>query len=106
MMTKGPSRKQVLVSITIVNSNKIMVLSNKHVTHINRMFKDIKSDIIADFIRADYRGFMIITNKVVSISNLNIIEKYKILDIFYLIEDTNISITSNQELSKSLLNLT
>ena len=117
--TKGLFRKQVLVSITMVNSNRIIVLSNKHVANINKILKDIKSDVIVEFIRANYRGLMIITNKVVSTSNFNTIEKYiknvdvinsnnisfsrlpqsksylKILGIPDLIKDTNISITSD-----------
>jgi len=117
--TKGLFRKQVLVSITMVNSNRIIVLSNKHVANINKILKDIKSDVIVEFIRANHRGLMIITNKVVSTSNFNTIEKYiknvdvinsnnisfsrlpqsksylKILGIPDLIKDTNISITSD-----------
>ena len=96
-----------------------MVLSNKHVVNINKVLKDIKSDVMANFIRANHRGLMIITNKVASTSNFNTIEKYiknvdvvdsndisssrlpqsksylKILDIPDLIKDTDISITSN-----------
>lgn len=103
----------------MVNSNRIMVLSNKHVVNINKVLKDIKSDVMANFIRANHRGLMIITNKVTSTSNFNTIEKYiknvdvvdsndisssrlpqsksylKILDIPDLIKDTDISITSN-----------
>ena len=119
MTTKDPFRKQVLVPITMVNSNRIMVLSNKHVVNINKVLKDIKLDVMANFIRANHRGLMIITNKVTSTSNFNTIEKYiknvdvvdsndisssrlpqsksylKILDIPDLIKDTDISITSN-----------
>lgn len=103
----------------MVNSNRIIVLSNKHVANINKILKDIKSDVIVEFIRANHRGLMIITNKVVSTSNFNTIEKYiknvdvinsnnisfsrlpqsksylKILGIPDLIKDTNISITSD-----------
>ena len=53
-----------------------MVLSNKHVVNINKVLKDIKSDVMANFIRANHRGLMIITNKVASTSNFNTIEKY------------------------------
>ena len=96
-----------------------MVLSNKHVANINRALKDIKSDVITDFIRADSRELMITISKVASTSYLNTIENYiknidvvdsnnvmsprlpqsksylKILDIPYLIEDTNILITAD-----------
>ena len=101
------------------NSEKFMVLSNKHVANINRALKDIKSDVMTDFIRADSRGLMITINKVASTSYLNTIENYiknidvvdsnnvmsprlpqsksylKILGIPYLIEDTNILITAD-----------
>jgi len=47
-----------------------------HVSNINRLLKDIKSEISADFIHSNNKGVVIITNKIVSTSNLNIIEKY------------------------------
>ena len=116
---KDPSRKQVLMSMSLVNSKKFMVLFCKHVTNINRALKNIKSDIMVDYIRADHRGFVITTNKVTLGLNLNTIEKYiknvdiinsdkvialrlpqsksylKILGIPYLIKDTNIPIISD-----------
>ena len=119
MMTKRPSRKQIIFLMSSNNSEKFMVLSNKHVANINRALKDIKSDVMTDFIRADSRGLMITINKVASTSYLNTIENYiknidvvdsnnvmsprlpqsksylKILDIPYLIEDTNILITAD-----------
>ena len=113
------SRRQVLVSMSSVNSSKFMILSNKHVSNINKVLKEIKSDIMADFAWTNSIGLIITTNKVVFSLNLNTIEKYiknvdiinsdniivprlpqfklflKILDIPYLIEDTNIFITSD-----------
>jgi len=53
MMTKGPSRRQVLVSISLMNSNLFMVMYSIHVTNINKALKDIKSDTMTDFIWAD-----------------------------------------------------
>jgi len=91
-------------------------LSCKHVTNINKALKNIK---FVDYIRNNYRGLTITINKVTSALDLNTIEKYiksinsvdfdniimlkllqsksylKILDIPYLIEDSNVSITSN-----------
>ena len=32
------------------NIERFMAMSNKHVVNINRLLKDIKSDIVADFI--------------------------------------------------------
>ena len=94
-----------------------MVLSNKHISNINRTLKEIKSDIMADFIWADNRGLIITTNKVTATSDLNTIENYiknsnvidlnkvmfsrllyfksylKILGILYFTKDTNVPIT-------------
>ena len=110
------------------NLEKIIKLSNKYVANINRALKDIKSDIMADFIYADNRGFTIITNKVASTLDLNTIKKYiknvdvvdldnvrapslpqskwyfKILGIPYLIKDMNVSIFAN--IVKTVLKLT
>ena len=76
MMTKNPSRKQVLVSISLMNSNKFIAMSNIYVANINRVLKSIKSDTMADFIWADQRGLTITTNKVTSMLDLNIIDRY------------------------------
>jgi len=62
--------------ISLDNTIKIMVLFNKHIANINRALKEIKLEVIADFIWANNKGFSIITNKVVSNSDLNIIKKY------------------------------
>ena len=119
MNFKSPSQRQVFVSINQLNSAKFIVLSNKHISNINRALKDIKSDTVADFIHAYQQGLTITTNKVALLSILSTIEKYiknidafdsediiasrlpqsksylKILGIFYLIKDTNTSITSD-----------
>ena len=105
--------------MSLVNLERFMVLSNKHVSNINRTLKEIKSDIMADFIWADNRRLIITTNKVTATSDLNTIENYiknsnvinldkvmfsrllqfksylKIFGIFYFTEDTNVSIISD-----------
>jgi len=50
MMMKDSSKRQVLVFMSLENSNKFMVLSYKYITNINRALKDINLDVIADFI--------------------------------------------------------
>ena len=70
MITKGSSRRQVIILMSLNNFQKFMLLSNKHVFNINRTLKDIKSDIMADFICTNNRGLIITTNKVVLILNL------------------------------------
>jgi len=80
MTTKRPSRKQIIFLMSSNNSEKFIVLSNKHVANINRALKDIKSDVITDFIRADSRELMITINKVASTSYLNCYDsKLKVL---------------------------
>jgi len=66
MIIKRPSRKQIIVPISSNNLEKFIMLSDKHIVNINRAFKDIKSDVMTDFIRADSRELTITTNKVAS----------------------------------------
>jgi len=51
MTTKGLFRKQVIISINGDNKTKFMKDNSNHVTHLNRTLKNIKSDIMVDFIR-------------------------------------------------------
>jgi len=48
--TKSLSEKQVLAPMSSDNVTKIMVLFNKHIANINRALKEIKSEVIAEFI--------------------------------------------------------
>lgn len=50
MTTKDSSRKPILVSISLDKTNKIIALSNKYVANINRALKEIKSEVIVNFI--------------------------------------------------------
>ena len=50
MTTKRLSRKQIIVLINIDNRNKFVAKVNAHISNINRVLKNIKSDIKADFI--------------------------------------------------------
>ena len=50
--------------------------SNAHVYNINRVLKNIKLEIIADFICLDNKDIIITTNKVVSTLDLQTIERY------------------------------
>jgi len=74
MMTKDSLRRQVLVFMSLMNSNKFMTLSGIHIANINRALKGTKSDTIADFIWADQRG-IITTDKAVFMLDLNTIKK-------------------------------
>jgi len=50
MTTKGPSKKQVIVLINNNNKTKFMEDSCNHVTNLNRALKNIKLEIMVDFI--------------------------------------------------------
>lgn len=119
MAIKRLSRRQVLVLMSLVNSGKFMVLSNKYMFNISRALKKIKSNIMANFIWINSRELIITTTKVAFSLDLNSIEKYiknvnvinsdnimvprlpqsklflKILGILYLVEDTSFPIISN-----------
>jgi len=74
--TKDPSRKQIIISISMNNSEKIILQANEHILNINRLLKCIKSNVSANYVCSNNKEFIIITNKVAAISDLNIIEKY------------------------------
>ena len=91
-----------------------MIQSNVHIANINRLLKGVKSEISADYIHSDNKEIVIMTNKIATFSDLNIVEKYmkelndielnnimssrlpqfksylKILGIPYFLEDTNL----------------
>ena len=50
MMTKGPSRKQVIIPIVKNNINKFMKNSLIHMTNLNRNLRNAKSKVLVDFI--------------------------------------------------------
>ena len=127
MTTNRPSHKQIIVSMSIDNANKFVKESSIHITNINRTLKNIKSDVIADFIHVKNKGVVISINKIASPLDLQSIEKYiksthcievdqmepprlpqsklylKIIGIPYLSEQTNAYIISN-DIEKILTN--
>ena len=54
------------------NNNKIkfIALFNNHIANLNRVLKNIKSDVIAYYTCIDKNGIIIVTNKVTSLSDL------------------------------------
>jgi len=50
MTTRGLSQKQVIISMSKTNVNKIIASSLDHVTNINRALKNIKSKVMVDYI--------------------------------------------------------
>ena len=116
MTTKDPSRKQIIIFMSTNNTERVIVQSNIHISNINRLLKDIKSEIYANFICSNKRSIILTTNNITSTLDMQTIEKYiknlnnidsneiisprlfqsksylKILDISYFIKDTNLPI--------------
>jgi len=119
MTIQSLSWKQIIVFIDKDNFTKFMALSSIHIVNLDRFLKNIKSNIIADYIWAELIDITIVTNKVATLSDLQVIENYvknvenvnleniktlrlpqskfylKIIGISYLMKNTNVSITLN-----------
>jgi len=117
--TKSLLRKQVIIPMSNNNKTKFMEDSCTYISNLNRALKNIKSNIIVNFVYQEITDIVIITNKIVSDLKLQIIKRYikninsiedkgvnvpqlpqsksylKIIGIPYLREDTNTSITSD-----------
>ena len=50
MTTKGSLQKQIIVSMGNNNITKFIALSSIHIANLNRSLKNIKLNIIADYI--------------------------------------------------------
>jgi len=50
MMTKGPSRKQVIVPMSKDNNSNFMKNSALYVANINRQLRNVKSEVLVDYI--------------------------------------------------------
>jgi len=125
MITKRSLIKQIIVPMNNDNKAKFITSLSTQVTNISSTLRNIKSDMIANFVRTDQHGIIIMMNKVASLSDFQTIENYvknidhldsedmKVLHLFqskfypniigipYLIENTNISI--NASMIKSIL---
>ena len=75
MITKGSSRKLIIVPMSMNNVERVLLNSNIYVANINRLLKGIKLEISTNFIYSDNR-VIITTNKVASTSDINIVKKY------------------------------
>ena len=74
--TKDLFKKQVIISMGTNNVERVIVQSNMHIVNINKLFKGIKSEVSVDFIWSNIKSIIVITNKIDTMSDLNIIEKY------------------------------
>jgi len=119
MTTKGLFRKQVIVPMNDVNKKNFMKESSVHITNMNKTLKNIKTEVMVNFIQLDSSSIIIMTNKVTLSLELQTIKNYvkntncintdkvkvlrlpqsksylKIIDILYLQENMNTPITSS-----------
>ena len=65
MTIKRPSRKQIIILINSNNKMKFIVDSSSYVTNLNKTLKNIKSDIMVNFVQQEQLEIIIVTNKVV-----------------------------------------
>ena len=73
---KGPSRKQVIISISNDNNAKFMRNLATYIANINRILRNAESEVLVDFICSDPLGITVVTNKVYLQSDLQIIDHY------------------------------
>jgi len=76
MTTKEPSRKHIIISMSIKNILSFMKNSSINVANINRQLWNAKTDILVDYIRSDSNSIIIVMNKVAQQSDLSIIDQY------------------------------
>jgi len=76
MMTRGQSRREVIISMTKTNAELIINSAHIHISNVNICLRNSKSDIFADFIRYNFNGIIITMNKPASNLDLSTIEKY------------------------------
>ena len=78
--TKKLSRKQVIISMSNENKTRFIEFSSKHIAkhiaNLNNVLKNIKSDVIADFVYMDQAGITIVINGVTVSLDLQTIERY------------------------------
>ena len=73
--TKGLCRKQITIPMGSDNIVKFMKNSSLHVSNINQSLRNLKSEVLVDFIHLDLTGITVVTNKIAVQSDLCIIKK-------------------------------
>jgi len=63
MMTRGLSRKEIIIPMAKMNAELIINLAHIHISNVNKCLKNSKSDIIVDFIHVTNNGIIITINK-------------------------------------------
>jgi len=87
------------------NSNIIVSQANIHISNINRLLKDVKSEVSANFICSNNKGVIIITNKVVATLDLNIVEVHQRVQQYQLKQHHEPSTSPIQILSQNSRNI-
>ena len=103
MTTKGPSRKQVIVPMYDVNKKVFMEKNSTHITNMNKILKNIKTEVMVNFVQLDPSGIVIMTNKVTSSLDLQMIENYVINTNCINTVSTPMELKSQDFLSPSLI---
>jgi len=117
--TKDSSRKQIIIPISTNNSEAIITQANAYIANINKLLKNVKYNVSANYICSNNKRIVITTNKAVASSNLNIVERYikeldnidsnnvmssylpqsksylKVLEVPYFLKNINLPIISN-----------
>jgi len=70
MIIKDLSKKQIIVSINNENKSKFIEASSVYITSLNKAMKNIKLEVMADFIHSEQAGIIIIISKVASLLDL------------------------------------
>jgi len=76
MTTKSLLRKQDIIPMNEENKQNLIEKSSTYVTNINRALKNIKSEVMVNFVWVETSGIIIVTNKVTLSLDLQIIENY------------------------------
>ena len=76
MTTKELFTKQIIILMSSNNINIIVLHANVHIANINRLFKNIKYNVSANFIFSDNKGVIITTKKMAAALDMKIINKY------------------------------
>ena len=76
IMTRRPLRKQIIISIAKSNTELIINKVSLHIANINKCLRNIKLDIVTNFIHITNNKVIIIMNKPAIASDLMAIEKY------------------------------
>ena len=76
MITKELSRKQIIIPMDSDNITKFMKNSSLYIANINQLLRNLKLEVLVNFICSDLIGVTVVINKVAVQLDLYIIENY------------------------------